>query len=133
MTGSVSEKNADGRRVGSTVTTLIRHPDGDLYALKVDQTAIRATGNHLFYVYGQGWIKVRDLGPGMVLEGYSHELVHLTQIVPAVSQPVRVPPTRTLQRNCAPGRNRTCDTRFRKPLLYPLSYEGGSSGLSWRI
>ncbi len=25
----------------------------------------------------------------------------------------------------APGRNRTCDKRFRKPLLYPLSYEGG--------
>lgn len=24
----------------------------------------------------------------------------------------------------APGRNRTCDQRFRKPLLYPLSYEG---------
>ena len=24
----------------------------------------------------------------------------------------------------APGRNRTCDTRFRKPVLYPLSYEG---------
>jgi hypothetical protein len=27
----------------------------------------------------------------------------------------------------APGRNRTCDTRFRKPLLYPLSYEGGAA------
>ena len=27
----------------------------------------------------------------------------------------------------APGRIRTCDTRFRKPLLYPLSYEGGGS------
>ena len=26
---------------------------------------------------------------------------------------------------CAPGRIRTCDTRFRKPLLSPLSYEGG--------
>jgi hypothetical protein len=26
----------------------------------------------------------------------------------------------------APGRNRTCDTRFRKPLLSPLSYEGVS-------
>jgi hypothetical protein len=26
----------------------------------------------------------------------------------------------------APGRNRTCDLRFRKPLLYPLSYEGAS-------
>ena len=25
----------------------------------------------------------------------------------------------------APGMNRTCDLRFRKPLLYPLSYEGG--------
>ena len=24
----------------------------------------------------------------------------------------------------APGRDRTCDTRFRKPVLYPLSYEG---------
>jgi hypothetical protein len=24
----------------------------------------------------------------------------------------------------APGRNRTCDSRFRKPLLSPLSYEG---------
>ena len=27
----------------------------------------------------------------------------------------------------APGRIRTCDTRFRKPLLYPLSYEGAAS------
>ncbi|MEY4228658.1 MAG: hypothetical protein RLZ84_1250 [Actinomycetota bacterium] len=26
---------------------------------------------------------------------------------------------------CALGRDRTCDLRFRKPLLYPLSYEGG--------
>jgi site-specific DNA recombinase len=25
---------------------------------------------------------------------------------------------------CAPGRNRTCDTRFRRAVLYPLSYEG---------
>ena len=24
----------------------------------------------------------------------------------------------------APGWNRTSDTRFRKPVLYPLSYEG---------
>ena len=27
--------------------------------------------------------------------------------------------------NGAPGMNRTCDLRFRKPLLYPLSYRGG--------
>ncbi len=30
-----------------------------------------------------------------------------------------------LFRGGAPGRIRTCDTRFRKPMLYPLSYEGG--------
>ena len=28
----------------------------------------------------------------------------------------------------APGRIRTCDTRFRKPVLYPLSYEGREEG-----
>ena len=27
----------------------------------------------------------------------------------------------------APGRIRTCDARFRKPTLYPLSYEGKST------
>lgn len=26
----------------------------------------------------------------------------------------------------APGRIRTCDTRFRRAVLYPLSYEGGA-------
>lgn len=26
--------------------------------------------------------------------------------------------------SCAPGRIRTCDTRFRRAVLYPLSYEG---------
>lgn len=31
-------------------------------------------------------------------------------------------------RRDAPGRIRTCDTRFRKPVLYPLSYEGARSG-----
>jgi hypothetical protein len=32
----------------------------------------------------------------------------------------------------APGRNRTSDTRFRKPVLYPLSYEGrGPEGAVW--
>jgi hypothetical protein len=29
----------------------------------------------------------------------------------------------------APGRIRTCDTRFRKPLLSPLSYEGPATPL----
>ena len=30
------------------------------------------------------------------------------------------------------GKIRTCDTRFRKPLLYPLSYEGLSADLWFR-
>ena len=33
--------------------------------------------------------------------------------------------------HCALGRNRTCDLRFRKPLLYPLSYEGGGWCEMW--
>jgi hypothetical protein len=36
--------------------------------------------------------------------------------------------TRNTTRDRAPGRNRTCDTRFRKPLLSPLSYEGRGRG-----
>ena len=32
---------------------------------------------------------------------------------------------KTLENIGAPGRTRTCDLRFRKPLLYPLSYGGG--------
>ena len=31
----------------------------------------------------------------------------------------------TIENIGAPGRDRTCDLRFRKPLLYPLSYGGG--------
>ncbi len=31
----------------------------------------------------------------------------------------------TVENIGAPGRTRTCDLRFRKPLLYPLSYGGG--------
>lgn len=29
-------------------------------------------------------------------------------------------------RKSTPGRDRTCDTRFRKAVLYPLSYGGGN-------
>jgi hypothetical protein len=32
---------------------------------------------------------------------------------------------------CALGRTRTSDTRFRKPVLYPLSYEGVSLQTPW--
>ena len=31
--------------------------------------------------------------------------------------------------SCAPDRIRTCDTRFRRAVLYPLSYEGICSQL----
>lgn len=33
---------------------------------------------------------------------------------------------------CAPGRIRTCDTGFRRAVLYPLSYEGGRAELTGR-
>ena len=33
----------------------------------------------------------------------------------------------------APGTTRTCDLRFRKPLLYPLSYGGGGWQLGLQL
>jgi hypothetical protein len=35
-------------------------------------------------------------------------------------------PRQWCPRQCALGRIRTCDAGFRKPTLYPLSYEGGT-------
>lgn len=32
---------------------------------------------------------------------------------------------------CALGRIRTCDTGFRRAVLYPLSYEGGDLRKTW--
>ena len=46
-------------------------------------------------------------------------------IVPMLYQfrfPCYLPCVKTLANQCAPGRNRTCDQRLRRPLLYPLSY-----------
>ncbi|MEA2509904.1 MAG: hypothetical protein QOG21_1986 [Actinomycetota bacterium] len=49
-----------------------------------------------------------------------HELTIGVTLIPELTDPdgSRAPFVR------APGRIRTCDTRFRKPVLYPLSYEG---------
>ncbi len=49
---------------------------------------------------------------------------------PGMSISVPAPTSAVASSRCAgnggaPGRIRTCDTRFRKPLLSPLSYEGG--------
>ena len=32
-----------------------------------------------------------------------------------------------MREKCALDRNRTCDLRYRKPTLYPLSYEGAAA------
>ena len=42
------------------------------------------------------------------------------------------PQVRALRRR-APGRIRTCDTRFRRAVLYPLSYEGGTARPLWQV
>ena len=45
-----------------------------------------------------------------------------------LSEVSRGPISHPLQdKNSAHGRIRTCDARFRKPTLYPLSYVGGTS------
>ena len=47
--------------------------------------------------------------------------------VAAVTDSSRILPAgaTALRAVSAPGRIRTCDARFRKPTLYPLSYGGG--------
>ena len=50
-----------------------------------------------------------------------------------VSPPPNPPPSVRLTVRLlsgAPGKNRTCDLRFRKPLLYPLSYGGEPAGIA---
>ena len=67
--------------------------------------------------------------------------VSLPSMVPGLSRPVRRAggPTGRLAswRRCllapsigAHGKIRTCDARFRKPTLYPLSYVGGEGAKS---
>ena len=41
--------------------------------------------------------------------------------------------SKTLVLTRAPGTTRTCDLRFRKPLLYPLSYGGGGWQLELQL
>jgi hypothetical protein len=53
-------------------------------------------------------------------KGMKTTLANLLLILPAVAK------LRILSASAsAPGMIRTCDQWFRKPLLYPLSYEGG--------
>jgi len=78
---SVDQFHVLFRPLASRVVALIRHPDADLYRLKVDHTAIEATGNHRFFVKGKGWVAVRDLRSGMMLEEYGGTLTHLTSII----------------------------------------------------
>ena len=35
--------------------------------------------------------------------------------------------------NGAPGMNRTCDLRFRKPMFYPLNYRGLNSNTTFTL
>jgi hypothetical protein len=63
--------------------------------------------------------------------------MHVLMDVPPLSRPERHEKTRDFQWKCgsagALGRNRTCDLRFRKPSLYPLSYEGGPTQMIRQI
>jgi hypothetical protein len=64
--------------------------------------------------------------PSLHPEGfYAHE--HLGPAVP-IRRATRLRSSLVKRRSDhfgAPGRIRTCDARFRKPTLYPLSYGGG--------
>lgn len=62
-------------------------------------------------------------------EGRAVSVIELASSGQKVSQPDKLHmdwEERAGRRLSAPGRNRTSDLRFRKPSLYPLSYEGKS-------
>ena len=71
--------------------------------------------------------KKTRLCPPWACAGFWHRLVFcaLESRIWLRIRPDSGHPERTVFAGSALGRNRTCDTRFRKPVLYPLSYEGG--------
>jgi hypothetical protein len=58
------------------------------------------------------------------VEAISQTINESSAVAPDQAMPVRLCRCCTCPSQRAPGRIRTCDTRFRKPMLYPLSYEG---------
>ena len=50
-------------------TTL--RPKGQLVRVTIDGEDLQTSGGHLFWVSGEGWVKSRNLQPGMVLHGAS--------------------------------------------------------------
>ena len=95
---------------------------------------------------GEGVAAGHDLDVRVITEG-GELLRHLTLVptkaYPATGRPNGPGQVLTLSsmsrdscpgclatQHCALGRIRTCDTRFRKPMLYPLSYEGRPKSLA---
>lgn len=52
----------------AVLRTTVRAPE-PLLQVKTDSDTIRTSGGHPFWVSGKGWLRARDLEPGMVLHG----------------------------------------------------------------
>ena len=53
----------------------------EIYELTTDNQRIFVTAEHPFYVEGKGWVKVKDLQPGMVLKTKDGSIEHVTSSV----------------------------------------------------
>jgi hypothetical protein len=62
-------------------------PSGALLNVTVGGESFLATGGHTFWVSGQGWLKIRDVEPGMQFHGAT-EPAALERLEPAAGEPV---------------------------------------------
>ena len=62
-------------------------PADTLVNVEAEGNSFMATGGHTFWISGHGWMKIRDVTPGMRFHG-ALEPVAMTRSEPAESQPV---------------------------------------------
>ena len=65
----LSKHPETGRLAYKPVLRRTTRPAGQLVAIKVGRETIRTSGGHAFWGSGKGWVKARNLQPGMQLHG----------------------------------------------------------------
>lgn len=63
----LSQQPETGELTYKPVLQATIRPPGPVLAIETPDNVIRATGGHLFFVAGQGWVRARELTPAMKL------------------------------------------------------------------
>ncbi|WP_256972525.1 polymorphic toxin-type HINT domain-containing protein [Saccharibacillus sp. O23] len=64
----LSQDDNTGEEAYKTVTATFNHETDEIYRIHVGGQVIESTYNHPFWVVGKGWVFVKDLKPGDLLE-----------------------------------------------------------------